>query len=178
MNDPNERAEDVQRREWQVQERARKEERHGAEPSDDVNSASDSRTKDGLAYGGTAKDGLAKYRLIARALRQPPIGSLSESFAAETAAQIEAMNSAISDSVEIWLQRALLTLLLVTGTATAVIFGGEWLTALVSRVFALGHSGPGKAGDWIVAVAVCLTLSLGVELGLRRRQLRPAGGGA
>lgn len=174
MNDPNERDEDVQRREWQVQERARKEERHGVEPignGDDT--ASTLPGSDGITAGS-----LAKYRLIARALRQPPIGSLPESFAAETAARIEAMSGTMSDGVEMWLQRALFTLLLVTGTATAVVFGGEWLTALVSRVFALGHSGPGTAGDWIVAVAVCLTLSLAIEVGLRRRQLQPVGGGA
>jgi hypothetical protein len=133
------------RGEWQAQERALEEERNGVNP---VGSAGD----------------VARYRLIARALRKPRLDPLPDDFAARVAARIERARVATEDLLEMWLQRVLF-LLLVAGGAAAIL-GEGWLTNAYSQASTLAHSGTGAA--WILVVAACLSLSLAIEH-LRRK---------
>lgn len=70
---------------------------------------------------------LAQYRLIARALRNPPIDPLPQDFAASTAAQVEHLAAPVNDRLEMWLQRLLLAILLLVGLVMVVRIGHEWI---------------------------------------------------
>jgi hypothetical protein len=115
--------------EWQAQERALADERHGTGAAD-------------------SHDDVAKYRLIARALRRPPADSLPPDFAVRTAVRIESLARASDERLEIWLQRVLLSLLLLAGLVTLFFFNA--------------------AAHWIVAAALCVALSAVTERLFRR----------
>jgi uncharacterized membrane protein YoaK (UPF0700 family) len=83
--------------------------------------------------------------LITQALRQYSNESLPPGFAAQTAALVEAPSTADEERVEKWLQRMLVTLLLIAGIATAAIFGSA---AVV---------------DWMWVVASCFAVSWVVQ---------------
>ena len=126
-------------REWDAQERALAAER-----------------ADSIAFG--SKD-LAQYRLIARALRRPPLDALPTDFAAKTAARALREARIANDNVEVWLGRGLVALLLLAGALAISAYGGEsW--------FGMSFTLPERAAfeieivlSWIFAIAACVGLS-------------------
>jgi hypothetical protein len=140
MNTPSNSDEEKARQEWLAQERALNEERHGTGVAD--------------SHGD-----VAKYRLIARALRQPsgqpPGDALPADFAIRTAARIETLARASDDRLETWLQRVLLSLLLLAGGVTLFLFNA--------------------AANWILAAAFCLALSGATDLLVRQARRNQAG---
>jgi hypothetical protein len=125
-----------EQREWQAQEGAMRAERANA------NAGSDTV--------------VAQYRLVARALRAPLLDALPRDFAAQTAARAERI---ASEHVEVWLERALVALLLLVGVAALLFYREE---PLVSFSFSL----PERAEpafqsvlSWSLAIAACVGLS-------------------
>lgn len=136
-----------EQREWQVQERALRAERAGERSQGDP--------------------AVAQYRLIARALRDPPLAPLPSDFAVRTAARVAGAQS-LSEQVDVWLGRALLALLLLAGVAAVLIYNGDSL-----REFSL--SVPERAAfriqtlaSWGMAIAACVALSSGFALARKR----------
>ncbi|MEP6632997.1 MAG: hypothetical protein ABJA62_02200 [Luteimonas sp.] len=132
-------------REWQAQERAMHNERLGVDASDD----------DAL---------VARYRTIARALRQPPPGALPSNFAYAVAQQAAARARAADadSSVERWLVRGLVALMTLAAIAVIGAHGEQWWRA-TAALFAAGGVG---AGGWIIALGACLAMTFGLG-GLR-----------
>jgi hypothetical protein len=130
--------------EWAAQERAVLEEQRGADAAND-----DPR--------------VMQYRLIARALRHPPLEPLPADFAVQTAARIESRAQATDERFEIWLQRSLIVLLAIAGVATIKFFGNDWLHALIQP--AQRTIGPvlRPFANWSVVVAICLGVSWAIE---------------
>lgn len=126
-------------REWQAQERAVREERLGLP----------------LARGDDA-DGarVAGYRLLARALRHPPLERPPADFAAQVARHVQA-GPAFEERVERWLLRALLAVLALAAVGVAALYGAAWWPALAAFPQAL----PAGAGAWASALLACLALS-------------------
>ena len=131
-------------REWQLQERAWREERDGAATSDDP--------------------ALAEYRRVARALREPMPDALPPDFAARVAARAEARRRTAS-RVEDVLTQALLAALGIAGGVVAVRSGGTWLHEATAR---LPVQDLGLGLQWGLAILACLGLSWGMEQ-LRQR---------
>jgi len=125
-----------EQREWDVQERALRAERAG-EPS-------------------TA--GVAEYRLIARALRTPPLDPLPSDFAARTAALALREQRIANETVEIWLERGLVALLLLAGAAALLVYRDS-LPELSFSVPAGATVGIQSVVGWSFAVAACIGLS-------------------
>lgn len=126
-------------REWEAQERAVRDERLGA-PS--------------------AGDGsVEEYRLIARALRNPPVAPLPSDFAARTAAHVRRTSRAASERVEIWLERGLVALLLLAGAAALLVYNGDWLRELSFSVPEGAALGVRAVASWSIAVAACIGIS-------------------
>jgi hypothetical protein len=121
-------------REWQLQERAMRRERLHLDASGD-----DARTR--------------RYRLLARALREPLPESLPADFAQSVAARAKAAPA--SFRVES-LMMTLLTLALgIASIAVIAIYGREWLPSF-SAIVPAPH---GQAGDWLLAFAGCVGAS-------------------
>ena len=131
-------------REWQLQERATREECDGAPASDDP--------------------ALAQYRRVARALREPLPHAVPDDFAARVAARAEARRRTAS-RVEDVLTQLLLAALGIAGGVVAMRSGGTWLEEATAR---LPVQDLGLSLQWGVAIAACLGLSWGMEH-LRRR---------
>jgi hypothetical protein len=136
-----------EQREWQAQERALRAERAGERSQGDP--------------------AVAQYRLIARALRDPPLAPLPSDFAVRTAARVAGAQAA-SERVDVWLGRALLALLLIAGMAAVVVYNGDSL-----RDFSL--SMPERTAlrmqtlaSWGMAIAACVALSAGFTLAGKR----------
>jgi len=136
-----------EQREWQAQERALRAERARERSQGDP--------------------AVAQYRLIARALRDPPLAPLPSDFAVRTAARV-AGTHAVSERVDVWLGRALLALLLLAGVAAVLVYSGDSL-----RDFSL--SMPERAAlriqtlaSWGMAIAACVALSAGFTLAGKR----------
>lgn len=146
MSEPQDFGRDSDRLEWQAQERALDAERRGADHK-----------------GSRGSD--AEYRLIARALRQPPIGALPENFAAQMAARVGSTGNVGGDRLETWLVRGLLLAMVVGGIASVTVFGDAWLAPLAAQA-------SGTAVSWIVSAVICLVLTLAVENGIRSRMSR------
>jgi hypothetical protein len=127
-------------REWQNQERALRLERNGA-----------------AARGDSSVD---RYRLIVRALRDPPLDPLPLGFAADTAARAE-RDSAPQDRFEAWLEHGLLTLLGIAAVAALGLVGAPALEMLGTAV------GSGALG-WGAAIAACIGLSSALDLWRKR----------
>jgi hypothetical protein len=100
---------------------------------------------------------------IDRALREWR-EELPENFAAQTAAFVEAQSRDASDRLESWLQRALILALIVSAVVAVLFVGGSALAALASFV--------GK--EWIYSVAICLGLSLAIQLLVHKLAPQPA----
>ncbi len=137
-------------REWQAQERALHNERTGTDAAAD----------DAL---------VARYRTIARALRQPPPGALPSNFAYEVArlAAMQPRPAEVDSAVEQWLIRALVGALVLAGAVVAAIYGGQWLQATGSLLAETGGVG---VGGWIVTLAVCFAITYGVDWLRRARR--------
>jgi hypothetical protein len=136
-----------ERREWDAQERALREERAGLK---------DRRAAD----GSSAAAGI--YRLVARALRQPRLDPLPSDFATVTAARIEAATGA-ADFVEAWLERGLVLLLMLTGAAVVLSYSVEPLRALWAALPESADVTSPPFGVWALAVAACVGLTWVVE---------------
>ena len=93
-------------REWEAQESGLRAERGGAHS------------------GGDAA--VSEYRIIARALRTPPLDALPADFAARTAARAARESRIANDNVEVWLERGLVALLLLAGAVALRVYA-DWL---------------------------------------------------
>ncbi|MEJ7746941.1 MAG: hypothetical protein WKF61_09355 [Luteimonas sp.] len=121
----------LQELEWQAQERALREERErsGVPPTD-------SR--------------IAEYRLIARALRQPLPDLLPADFARDLAARVG--HVPLDTRLERWLMRLLVGAMVMSGLATALIYGAGWWQAVVDSV----PQTSATTVNWIFAIAACM----------------------
>jgi len=121
-------------REWQLQERAMRRERLHLDAAGD-----DLRTR--------------RYRLLARALREPPPESLPADFARSVAARAKAAPATFG--VESLLMTLLTLALGIAAIAVIAIYGREWLPSF-SAILPAPH---GRAGDWLLAFAGCVGAS-------------------
>ena len=142
-------AEPFDEREWQLQERALREERDGA--------------------AGGDEPVLAQYRQVARALRAPLPDALPADFAALVAARAGARARA-DGRVEQLITQLLLAALAFAGVGTARVYGGDWWRASAPLLPSPQHLG--VALQWGLAIAGCLGLSWITEA-LRRRHAAP-----
>jgi hypothetical protein len=121
-------------REWLLQERAMRRERLHLDASGD-----DARTR--------------SYRLLARALRQPPPDGLPADFARNVA--VRATAAPASFRVESLMMTTLTLALGIAAIAVIAIYGGEWLPSFS----AILPAPRGQAGDWLLAFAGCVGAS-------------------
>lgn len=133
----------VDEREWQLQERALREERDGAPGGDDPV--------------------LAQYRQVARALRAPLADALPADFAAQVAARASA-RARTDGRLEQVATQLLLATLAFAGVVTAALYGGAWWRASIAL---LPASHADVALQWALAIVGCLGLSWSADL-LRR----------
>lgn len=136
MNTPNDpRFLEAAEREWALQEEALRRERLRAPAEQE-----DART--------------AEYRLIARALRHPPMEALPADFAAQVAARAQAAADA-DDRLERLLQRGLLGVMAFAALVVAGMYGASWWPAFAQVL-------PSVSGDnvaWIATTAVGVGLT-------------------
>lgn len=133
-------------REWLAQERALHLEREGAAASEE----------------GVAQ----QYRLVARALRNPPLAPMPNHFAAQTAAYVERESRLAGERVEVWLERVLVLLLVIAGVAATAVYYGESLRELASAVpepFVWQ-----TFVSWSLAIASCIGISWVIEQATKR----------
>jgi hypothetical protein len=136
-----------EQREWDAQERGVAAERAG-----------------GLAVGDGAVD---EYRLVARALRSPPLDALPLDFAAKTAARARREARVANENVELWLERGLVALLLLAGAAAIRAYGSDsWLDFSLSVPEGAAF-GVQSVLSWSLAVAVCVGISSVFAFGRR-----------
>ena len=127
-----------EQREWEAQERAVAAERSGVASTGDRN--------------------VDAYRLVARVLRVPPLAPLPSDFAARTAARARASRAA-NEHVEVWLERGLLALLLLAGSAALFIYNRDWLRELDLSVPERAAMSIRTVAAWGIAVAACVGIS-------------------
>jgi hypothetical protein len=135
-----------EQREWDAQESALRAERTG------------------VAATGEGAD-VARYRLVARALRSPPLDAVPNDFAARVAASVERRSRGADENVELWLERGLVALLLLAGAAALVVYNGDWLRELSFSVPERAASGIQTIVSWSLAIAVCVGISSAFALG-------------
>lgn len=126
-------------REWQAQERALQAERLGLDPA-----AGDARMR--------------RYRLLARALREPTPEALPADFARRMAAQVvaaPARRQVANSRLEFTLAGALAAVLLVAGGVVLAIYGNTWQPAFRGLLPASGS----PATAWLLALGGCLGAS-------------------
>ena len=138
--------EERDQREWEAQESGLRAERSGA------SSAGNGATSAG--NGATSE-----YKLIARALRMPPIDALPADLAARTAACAERESRIANESVEIWLERGLVALLLLAGAVALRVYGDDSLFGLSFSVPERAAFGVQTVLSWSLAIAACVGLS-------------------
>ena len=124
-------------REWQAQERALQEEGSNA-PA----------THDPL---------VARYRVIARALRQPLPAALPDDFAERVAARVA--HAKLDTRVEQGLMRALVALLALSGAVVAAVYGAGWVQAIATVLSPLS----GTAANWMLALAACVAMTWSLQ---------------
>lgn len=129
-----------EQREWQAQESALRAERGGERSEGDP--------------------AVAQYRLIARALRDPPLAPLPSDFAVSTAARVAGAQAA-NERIDVWLGRALLALLLVAGVAAVLVYNGDLLRELSVSVPERTALRMQTLASWGMAIAACVALSSG-----------------
>lgn len=134
--------------EWRAQERAVAEERRGDDPA-----ALDAR--------------VAQYRLIARALRHPPLDPVPFDFAVRLAAGVGAPPRSADERFERLLLRALLTLLALSGTAVTALYGAGWVSAVIVALPEALVATAATAANWSVALLACVGLSWALERACR-----------
>jgi hypothetical protein len=131
-------------REWQLQERALRDERDGSPTGDDP--------------------AVVDYRRVVRALRAPLAVDLPPDFAAQVAARVAARHAAESRLEQV-LTHALLGALALAAVVVSMQYGGSWLR----DGLALLPSGRWDLGlQWGLAVMACLGLSWSMEQWRRR----------
>ncbi|GAA0887660.1 hypothetical protein [Rhodanobacter soli] len=126
-------------REWLAQERAMQRERLQLDPAGD-----DARSR--------------RYRLLARALREPLPDALPADFAQQLVARVAAAPARRTTSgtgFEATLTLALATVLAVAAGVVVAIYGGAWLPSFV----ALLPPPHAPATRWLLALAGCLGAS-------------------
>jgi hypothetical protein len=126
-------------REWEAQESALRAERGGAAPASDP--------------------AACEYRIIARALRTPPLDALPADFAARAAARAERESRIANENVEIWLERGLVALLLLAGAVALRVYGDESLFGLSFSLPERATFGIQNVLSWSLAIAACVGLS-------------------
>jgi hypothetical protein len=136
-----------EQREWDAQERAVAAERAGS-----------------AAVGDAAAE---QYRLVARALRTPQLDALPLNFAAQTAARARHEARVANESVEVWLERGLVALLLLAGAAAIRAYGGESLLDFSLSVPEGATFGIQSVLSWSLAVAACVGISSVFAFGKR-----------
>lgn len=141
-------------REWALQERAREDERRGAPMSEDP-------------------PRLAEYRLLARALRAPPMEPIPYGFAEQVARRAAAAADA-GDGIERWLQRLLMLGLVAAGAGAIAAGAASWLPGVDAALRQL----PSGTASWGALAGACCLLTwawggvaglLGVEPGAPAR---------
>lgn len=141
---------DAREREWQAQEYALRAERLGLDPA-----AGDARVH--------------RYRVLARALREPMPDALPADFALQMAARVAAppaRRHAADAHFESTLASALAAVLLVAGGAMLAVYGKAWLPALHGLLPSSGSPATG----WLLALGGCLGASWLLGLWQRRSQ--------
>jgi hypothetical protein len=128
-----------EQREWDAQESAMRAERAGSVAAGDAE--------------------LAQYRLIARALRTPQLDAIPRDFAAETAARALREQRIANDTVEVWLGRSFVALLVLAGVVAIRLYGGESLLGLSFSVPDGATLGIQSVVGWSFAVAACVGIS-------------------
>ena len=133
--------------EWQAQERALHDERNDAVANEDPLQA--------------------RYRLIARALRQPLPHALPEDFAARIAAhaRMQAAHAPPDLRTEQRLMRALIVVLALSAAVVLAWYGPQWWQAITMLL-------PGAALNWTLALMACVGLSWSFDLLHRREKLQ------
>ena len=128
-----------EQREWDAQESALRAERAGSVANGDAE--------------------VAQYRVIARALRTPQLDAIPRDFAAETAARALREARLASETVEVWLGRGLIALLLLAGAVALRVYGGESSLGLSFRVPDAAALNVQAVVGWSLAVAACVGIS-------------------
>jgi hypothetical protein len=128
-----------EQREWDAQEAALRAERAGS------------------TAAGNAD--VAQYRLIARALRTPQLDAIPRDFAVETAARALREQRIADETVEVWLVRGLVALLLLAGAVAIRVYGGESLLGFSFSVPDGATLGIQSVVGWSLAVAACVGIS-------------------
>lgn len=139
----------IDEHEWRAQERAIAEERRGDDPA-----ALDAR--------------VAQYRLIARALRHPPLDPVPFDLAARLAAGVGAPPRSADERLERLLLRGLLTLLALSGTAVTAIYGAGWVSAVITALPENLVATAGTLANWGGTLLACIGLSWALERTCRR----------
>jgi len=140
-------------REWQAQERALQAERLGLDPSN-----GDERVR--------------RYRVLARALREPMPPALPEDFAQRMAARVAAApaRGMTGDSrSEFMLVGALVLVLIVAAGMVTADYGSAWLPAFRKLLPAVGSPG----ANWMLALGACLGASWLLGLWQKPRHAAP-----
>jgi hypothetical protein len=128
-----------EQREWDAQESATRAERAGS-----------------AAAGGPDA---AQYRLIARALRTPQLDAIPTDFAAETAARALREARIANETVEVWLERGLVALLLLAGAVALRVYVDASLLDFSFSVPDGAAIGIQSVVGWSLAVAACVGIS-------------------
>jgi hypothetical protein len=139
-----------EQRDWDAQERALRAERGGESAASDAHAA--------------------QYRLVARALREPPLDSLPQDFAARVAARVTATAPArgTGERIESWLEGALVALLLCAGAAALIAYNGDALRELSFKLPEGAGLGIQTVVSWGLAVAACVGLSSALAIARKR----------
>ena len=122
-------------REWLVQESAMRRERLHLDPTGD-----DARSR--------------RYRLLARALREPLPDGLPADFAQQVATRAAASPKVVP-RIEVVLMIALFVALVIAAGGATVIYGSAWLPSF-SAILPAPHA---PASRWLLALAGCLGVS-------------------
>lgn len=139
-----------QEHEWLAQERAMREERVGTDaPTEDPR--------------------VAQYRLLARALRHPPLDPVPFDFAAQVARA--ATTAMPSDHFETLLLRALVTLLALASIVVAVMYGAGWWPSFAPMALAVSDT----VVNWGLALLACTALTWLLDQVRRASSGRPDG---
>jgi hypothetical protein len=128
-----------EQREWDAQEAALRAERSGSTAAADAD--------------------VAQYRLIARALRTPQLDAIPRDFAAQTAARALREQRIANETVEVWLGRGLVALLLIAGAVAIRVYGDESLLGFSFSVPDGATLGIQSVVGWSFAVAACVGIT-------------------
>jgi hypothetical protein len=128
-----------EQREWDAQEAALRAERAGSVAAGDAE--------------------FTQYRLIARALRMPQLDVIPHDFARETAARALREQRIANETLEVWLGRGLVALLVLVGAVAIRAYGGDQLLGLSFSVPDAATLGIQSVVGWSVAVAACVGIS-------------------